>query len=155
VTDLDTTIRDIRTAIFELRAPAAASLHSELIDTVEASAHALGFRPTLRVSGLIDRGVPDAFRPEIVAVAREALSNVVRHAHAHAVEVSVDVTADAVTLRVTDDGVGIVSPKPGNGLGNMRARAEDRAGHFSLTNVDPHGTRLTWSVPIPAASDGQ
>jgi signal transduction histidine kinase len=155
VTDLDTTIRDIRTAIFELRAPAAASLHSELIDTVEASADALGFRPTLRVTGLIDRGVPDALRPEIVAVAREALSNVVRHAHAHAVEVSVDVTADAFTLRVTDDGVGIVSPKPGNGLDNMRARAEDRAGDFSLTNVDPHGTRLTWSVPIPAARDGR
>ncbi len=152
VTDLDTTIRDIRTAIFELRAPAAASLHSELIDTVEACADALGFRPTLRVTGLIDRGVPDALRPEIVAVAREALSNVVRHAHAHAVEVSVDVTADAFTLRVTDDGVGIDSPKPGSGLGNMRARAEDRAGDFSLTNVDPHGTRLTWTVPIPAAA---
>ena len=153
VTDLDTTIRDIRTAIFELRAPAAASLHSELIDTVEAAADALGFRPTLRVSGLIDRGVPDALRPEIVAVAREALSNVVRHANAHAVEVAVDVTTDTFDLRVTDDGVGIVSPKPGNGLGNMRARAEDRAGEFSLTNVDPHGTRLSWRVPVPTAHD--
>jgi signal transduction histidine kinase len=155
VTDLDTTIRDIRTAIFELRAPAAASLHSELINTVDAAAEALGFRPTLRATGLIDRGVPDGLRPEIVAVAREALSNVVRHAHAHAVDVSVDVTADAVTLRVTDDGVGIVSSKPGNGLGNMRARAEERAGDFSLTTVDPHGTRLTWSVPIPATRDGR
>jgi two-component system, NarL family, sensor histidine kinase DevS len=155
VTDLDTTIRDIRTAIFELRAPAAASLHSELIDTVEAAADALGFRPTLRVSGLIDRGVPDALRPEIVAVAREALSNVVRHAHAHSVEISVNVTAEAFMLRVTDDGVGIVSSKLGNGLENMRARAEDRAGDFSVTNVDPHGTRLTWKVPIAATRDGR
>jgi signal transduction histidine kinase len=155
VTDLDTTIRDIRTAIFELRAPATASLHGELIDTVEASVDALGFRPTLRVTGPIDRGVPEALRPEIVAVAREALSNVVRHAHAHAVEVSVAVASDEFTLRVTDDGVGIASSKPGNGLGNMRARAEDRAGDFSLTNIDPHGTRLTWSVPIPAAGDAR
>jgi signal transduction histidine kinase len=155
VTDLDTTIRDIRTAIFELRAPAAASLHSELIDTVEAAAEALGFRPALRVTGLIDRGVPEALRPEIVAVVREALSNVVRHAHAHAVEVSADVASDAFVLRVTDDGVGIVSSKPGNGLGNMRARAEDWTGDFSVTNVDPHGTMLTWSVPIPAARDGR
>ena len=58
-------------------------------------------------------------------------------------------------LQVIDDGVGIVAPKPGNGLGNMRARAEDRAGDFSLTNVDPHGTRLTWIVPIPAARNGR
>ena len=153
VTDLDTTIRDIRTAIFELRAPAAASLHSELIDTVEAAANALGFRPTLRVSGLIDRGVPEALRPEIVAVVREALSNVVRHAHAHAVEVAVDVSTDTFDLRVTDDGVGIVAGKPGNGLGNLRARAEERAGTFSVAPVDPHGTLLTWRVPIPAARD--
>lgn len=155
VTDLDTTIRDIRTAIFELRAPAADSLYSELIDTVEAAADALGFRPTLRVTGLIDRGVPEALRPDIVAVTREALSNVVRHAHAHTVEVAVDVTADAFMLHISDDGVGIVSSKPGHGLDNMRARAEDRAGDFSLTNLDPHGTRLIWRVPIPAARDGR
>jgi signal transduction histidine kinase len=153
VTDLDTTIRDIRSAIFELRAPAAASLHSELIDAVEAATDALGFRATLRVSGLIDRGVPAALRPEIVAVVGEALSNVVRHAHAHTVEVFVDVTSDSFLLRVTDDGVGIVSSAPGNGLGNMRARAEDRAGDFSVTNIDPHGTVLTWSVPIPPARE--
>ncbi len=153
VTDLDTTIRDIRTAIFELRAPAAASLHSELIDTVEAAANALGFRPTLRVSGLIDRGVPEALRPEIVAVVREALSNVVRHAHAHAVEVAVDVSTDTFDLRVADDGVGIVPGKPGNGLGNLRARAEERSGTFSVAPVEPHGTMLTWRVPILAAGD--
>jgi len=155
VTDLDATIRDIRSAIFELRAPAAASLNSELVGTVEEAGKALGFRPTLRVTGPIDRGVPEALRAQIVAVVGEALSNVVRHARAHAVEVSVDVTGDAVTLRVTDDGVGIGSPKRGNGLANMRARAEERAGDFSFTNVDPHGTRLCWSVPIPAADDGR
>jgi signal transduction histidine kinase len=74
VTDLDTTIRDIRTAIFELRAPAAASLHTDLISTVDEAAEPLGFRPTLRVTGLIDRGVPDGLRPEILAVLREASS---------------------------------------------------------------------------------
>ena len=148
VTDLDTTIRDIRTAIFELRAPAAASLHSELIETVEAASDSLGFRPTLQVAGLIDRGVPDSLRPEILAVLREALSNVLRHAHASAVEVSVSVAADLFTLRVRDDGVGITSAEGGNGLANMRNRAEDRAGEFSVTAAEPHGTTLTWTVPI-------
>ena len=148
VTDLDTTIRDIRTAIFELRAPAAASLHSDLIGTVDEAAELLGFRPTLQVTGLIDRGVPDALRPEILAVLREALSNVVRHAHAHGVDVTVNVAADLFVLQVRDDGIGIGAGGAGNGLGNMRSRAEDRAGEFSLASVEPHGALLTWSVPI-------
>jgi signal transduction histidine kinase len=148
VTDLDTTIRDIRTAIFELRAPAAASLHSDLLATVDEATGVLGFRPNLTITGLIDRGVPDALRPEILAVLREALSNVVRHARASAVEVTVNVAADMFVLQVRDDGVGLGDRGAGNGLGNMRSRAEDRAGEFALVPAQPRGTTLTWSVPI-------
>jgi signal transduction histidine kinase len=148
VTDLDTTIRDIRTAIFELRTPAAASLHSDLLNYADEAADVLGFRPTLRVNGPIDHAVPEPLRPEILAVLREALANVVRHARANAVDVTVDVTADRFVLRVRDDGVGISAGGGGNGLGNMRSRAEERAGEFSAVPVEPHGTLLTWSVPI-------
>jgi signal transduction histidine kinase len=149
VTDLDTTIHDIRSAIFELRAPAAASLQSNLLENVGAAAEALGFRPSLHVTGPIDRGVPVSLRAEILAVLGEALSNVVRHAQAHTVSVDVTVAGDRISLSVTDDGVGLdADAAGGSGLANMRHRAEDHGGDCTVTAAMPKGTRLTWSVPL-------
>ena len=54
VDDLDTTIRDIRGAIFELRSPAPGSLRSELRGLVDEARGALGFRPELRIDGPVD-----------------------------------------------------------------------------------------------------
>src|SRR5262249_11514623 len=90
VDDLDTTIRDIRRAIFELRTSSAASLRADLIAAVDEAASPLGFRPTLRVSGPVDSAVPDQLRDDVTAVVREALSNVVRHASANRVTVHVE-----------------------------------------------------------------
>jgi signal transduction histidine kinase len=149
VDDLDTTIRDIRTAIFELRAPAG-SLRAELSGDVAATAEPLGFRPTLRVTGPLDSAVPDGLGADLLAVVREALSNVARHARAGAAAVDVAVDGRRVTVTVTDDGVGTdpAAPTGGHGLSNMRRRAEDRAGEFSIEPAPAGGTVLTWSVPL-------
>src|SRR5690606_6715424 len=74
VDDLDTTIRDIRTAIFELRTPATAALRSEIRSTIDEVAEPLGFRPALELDGPIDSTVPEPVRPDLLAVLREALS---------------------------------------------------------------------------------
>jgi signal transduction histidine kinase len=149
VTDLDATIRDIRTAIFELRAPAEGSLHRDLIEAVDAAAASLGFRPALTVTGPIDHAVPDTLRPDVLAVVGEALSNVVRHADARAVAVDVTVNADRITLRIADDGVGAAMARAGNGLGNLRRRADNYGGEFSVAAADSHGTVLTWTACFP------
>lgn len=148
ITDLDSTIRDIRSAIFELQAPPASSLHADMIATVDAASLALGFRPRLQVDGPINHAVPDAMRPDLLAVLREALSNVVRHAHATAVTVQVKVRADRVGMTVTDDGTGIDDPSGGNGLSNLRHRAADHHGELVITAAVPHGTVIAWSAPI-------
>jgi signal transduction histidine kinase len=160
VDDLDTTIRDIRRAIFELRTPTAASLHADLIATVTDAAGALGFRPDLRTKGPIDHAVPDTLRDDIVAVVREALSNVARHAKAGHATVDVTVDETAVTVRVTDNGIGPrdASDDPqaatrgrtitGHGLPNMRRRAADHGGTFRLTSVESGGTIVEWTAPL-------
>jgi signal transduction histidine kinase len=148
IDELDATIRDIRTAIFELRPPVSASLHVTLVNAVTAAAEALGFRPRLQVTGPVDYGVDEALRSDIVAVVVEALSNVVRHAGAHAVTVDIVVDSDHVTLRISDDGVGIQAAGSGNGLANMRSRSDGRGGVFDVTSLEPHGTLLTWRVPL-------
>lgn len=146
ITDLDTTIRDIRTAIFELQAPPASSLHTEILATVNEAATSLGFRPQLQIHGPIDHAISDAIRPDLLAVLREALSNAVRHANASAVAVRITVTSETVTLTVTDDGVGVAGPSGGNGLANMRHRAANHGGEFTVTAADPHGTMIMWTA---------
>ncbi len=148
VDDLDATIRDIRRTIFELRTPMSAALRTEIREAIEVAAESLGYRPGLELTGPIDSAVPDALRPDLTAVLREALSNAVRHAHADRVAVTVKVDAGWVTVAVTDNGVGCDPEAARSGLVNLRERAERLGGDFHLGRVVPHGTELRWSVPL-------
>jgi signal transduction histidine kinase len=148
VDDLDATIRDIRRSIFELRAPVGVSLRTELRDAVEAVTATLGFRPVLDVSGPVDSAVPGDVVPELLAVLREALSNVIRHAGASAVRVSVHATGAEVVIRVEDNGIGTDPATARGGLVNMAERAADLGGSCTISPADDHGTVVTWRAPL-------
>lgn len=152
VDDLDTTIRDIRTAIFELRAPPSAALRTELRTGVAAAAEPLGFRPTLDLDGPIDHAVPEMVRPDLLAVIQEALSNVVRHAHASAVRVGVGVRDGYLRVTITDNGRGPAGIVERGGLVNLRERAGKHGGSLTIRANDPTGTAVEWSVPLPPAA---
>ncbi len=153
VDDLDTTIRDIRSAIFELR-QTQGSLRGEIRATVEQARPALGFRPDLRVDGPVDTVVPEPVRPALLAVLREALSNVARHAAATSASVLVSAGGGELTLTVRDDGHGFDAGERsetaggGHGLRNMRARADELGGLCTLGRAEPGSTVLTWRVPL-------
>ncbi|PZF84538.1 sensor histidine kinase [Micromonospora endophytica] len=148
VDDLDATISDIRRTIFELRSPVSAALRTEIREAVEVAAESLGFRPRVELNGPIDSAVTDAVRPDLTAVLREALSNVVRHAQASRVSVAVAVNATRLTLVVTDDGVGCDPAAARGGLVNLRERADRHGGTFEVRPGQPRGTELCWSVPL-------
>jgi signal transduction histidine kinase len=148
VDELDRTIRDIRSAIFELRTPVIAELRVELREVVAAAAGQLGFAPALELAGPLDSAVGDGLRADAVAVLREALSNVVRHAGASAVRVAVRVAAGTLTVEVADDGTGVPAGVHRSGLDNLRDRAEKRGGTFEVQPNSPQGTVVTWRVPV-------
>ncbi|HET8682165.1 MAG TPA: GAF domain-containing sensor histidine kinase [Micromonosporaceae bacterium] len=148
VDDLDATIRDIRAAIFELRTPVTAALRTQLRDTVESAQATLGFRPVLALSGPIDSAVPHEVRPDLLAVVREAISNVARHAQATAVQIGIDVGNGRLALTVSDDGIGTAPGAERGGLVNMRERAERLGGTFVVGPGLRAGTVLEWCVPV-------
>ena len=92
-----------------------------------------------------------ALGDDVLAVLREALTNVVRHAGARAVEVDLTV-ADEVTLRVADDGGGIRAERRRAGLGhgfrNLDDRARARGGTCTVRARDGGGTTVEWRVPL-------
>jgi signal transduction histidine kinase len=148
VDELDTTIRDIRSAIFELRTPMSATLREEVREIVEAASAALRFRPTLEIAGPVDSAASAEIRADLLAVLREALSNVVRHAKASAVAVTVRAQAGRLVVVVKDDGVGVGSTPGRGGLLNMSQRAAHHNGFFEVRALDPHGTLIEWNVPV-------
>lgn len=150
VGELDQTIRDIRATIFELRHhPGQGSFRADLRALVDSYTPTLGFAPTLHVLGPLDSVADDELHAQVLMVVREALSNVARHAHASRAEVTAQVDPGALVLTVQDDGVGVGADAVESGLANLRARAEDLGGRVELAPVDPHGTRLCWSAPLP------
>jgi two-component system, NarL family, sensor histidine kinase DevS len=148
VDGLDATIRDIRSAIFELRTPMSAALRSEVRELVAAAAEQLGFRPALELVGPLDSAVPNEVRADLLAVLREALSNVVRHAGATVVRVQVSVATGAVTVNVADNGRGVPADARRSGLNNLAARAERISGTFEVRPNTPQGTVVEWCAPL-------
>ncbi|MEU5992414.1 GAF domain-containing sensor histidine kinase [Spirillospora sp. NPDC047418] len=151
VDDLDDTMRQIRSTIFALQAPAdTESLRSRVHALVDAAAEQLGFAPSVRLDGLLDTAVDDDCGEHLQAVVREALSNVARHAHASQVTVAIDVHDDLL-LRVEDNGVGIPEEGRRSGLRNMAERAEKLGGSFTAEPRPDGGTVLTWQAPLKEA----
>ena len=151
VDDLDLTVKHIRSTIFGLGLGSGSGrgggLRRTVLDVVEEQTAALRFRPTVVFEGPVD-ALDEEIAGELLGTLREALSNVVRHAHASraAVELSI---GDEVVLLVADDGVGPPSADAprGNGLPNLAARAARLGGSFELRSNAPRGTVLEWRVP--------
>ena len=151
VGDLDGTITELRSSIFALNAASlVTSLRAQVIEVCADAREALGFDAAVRFAGPVDT-VGEVLGEALLAVLREALSNVAHHAHARAVQVTVEASEDLV-LRVEDNGVG---PPPGgagrpggHGLANMAARADKLGGVFTLEPGSTGGTSLTWRAPI-------
>jgi signal transduction histidine kinase len=148
--DLDETIKAIRGTIFELQHKGTASLREELRTVIHEYDGPLGFTPRIVTSGPIDTAVPAELADQVLAVLREAVSNVARHAHASRCTVRVDVGDTEVTVEVVDDGVGLPEQiARESGVRNSRRRARDLGGSLTLGPADEvGGTRFLWVVPL-------
>ena len=151
VADVDDTIRQIRTTIFQLRGPVGrvpATLRGRLLAVADEASGVLGFAAQTRFSGPVDVMVDDALGEDLAAVVREALTNVARHAQATAVSVEVSASARTVSVDVVDNGVGLRGAQRRSGLDNLRRRATLRGGELTLLDPDTEGTHVRWTIPV-------
>jgi len=148
--ELDETVQQIRTAIFDLHTAgdgAQGGLRRQLLDTAATAAAGSGLSPSVRMSGAVDTLVAPGVGAHAVAVVREAVSNAVRHGSATAVTVTVDVTHDLL-IDVVDNGIGIDPSAARSGLRNLEERARQCAGTLTVRAEPLGGTRLSWRVPL-------
>jgi signal transduction histidine kinase len=149
---LDSAIAEIRTAIFAMTASATrhpTSLRHRVIDVLGELGDLFEASPRLVFTGPIDLLVPTDFGDDVIAVVREGLSNVARHAGASQTWMTIAVTPEQLSVTIEDDGTGITNDRGrASGTSNLEERARARGGEFSLLPRASNGTTLTWSVPL-------
>lgn len=169
---IDEAVRQIRQIVHNLREPdQAVALVERIRREASLTRSLLGFAPSLLITldgspineaedsegskiEQIDARIDLDLGDDIVAVVREGLSNIARHAHATAAAVTVDVLgigeAGSITITIADDGRGIDPDRTRNsGLANMKERARRHGGDFSLASgIGGLGAQISWSAPL-------
>ena len=151
VEELDRVIRDLRNYIFGLRPGILAD--RQLDQALRDLGRQMQSRTRENVDVVVDAAVASALSnrsADIVQLTREALSNVARHAQARRATVKLERQGPRAVLTVQDDGVGFRTGdgSVGNGLRNMRERAERLGGELDVDSGPGKGTLLKFTFPI-------
>lgn len=146
---LERVILQIRATIRSLRDPEDPTLLDDRVLAEAARARvALGFPAEVSIDGDL-RQVPVDLADDVVAVIREGLSNVARHAGAESAAVTVTLRDGTLEVAIEDDGSGL--PAGGDrrsGLLNLAERARRHGGGFTTSPGPGGGTTLTWRAPL-------
>jgi signal transduction histidine kinase len=151
---LNHTIRDIRNYILDLRPQRFQGRH--LPEGLEELVREVRAHSFLNVNVEIEsedwtRLAPD-LTVEILHIAREALTNIRKHAHASSVVVKLTRQPEALALAIADNGTGFdpvqIMNNERNGLRNMQERAETLGGKLSFARVESGGTCIQLDVPL-------
>ncbi|MCS5724150.1 histidine kinase [Herbiconiux sp. CPCC 203407] len=149
---IDSAIIDLRSTVFELAHRASATaidVRRRIIRLFTEYATNVEVVPHVTFRGPLDVVLPPGLADDIVAVVREAVSNIQRHAEGAAEKISVDIGGTGVQVVIDDIGAGIDPfAGPGGGMRNLSERARRRGGTFEVLRRSPQGTRVRWSVPL-------
>jgi nitrate/nitrite-specific signal transduction histidine kinase len=147
-------LAEMRALIFELRPQAL--VNEGLVSALQKHAEAVRARSGLRVNLQIigDRRLPIESEEALYQIAREALHNVVKHAHATEAWVDLDLGGPEVRMAVRDDGRGfdtsVLAHEGGSHIGTstMRERSEAIGAELELKSYPGGGTEVFVRLPV-------
>jgi ligand-binding sensor domain-containing protein len=145
-------LEEARQSIWELRANQAEdTLPTRINRLVQREAYAT-IAPKLRVTGAY-RALGARVEREVLRIAQEALSNVLRHALASETRIDLHYSDEALLLTIEDNGRGFDTtgdmPAEGHfGLVGMRERAATIDGKLEVISRKGAGTRVTLRVAV-------
>lgn len=148
-------LEEIRSMIGVLRNEAAEPETAPTVGTDRMEdlcdyARKAGLQATYRCAGYDKTFVPAYIDVALYGIAREAVTNVVRHAEAE--NVAIDLRSDGTSahLSITDDGHGRTddADSDGHGLQGMEERAHLLHGTFSAQNRDSGGFAVNVDIPL-------
>jgi signal transduction histidine kinase len=150
IADLDDTIGEIRSSIFDLTVVDGTSgIRSQVTGLLREMGELLGFDVRVGFEGPVDTAISDDVAHHLLAIVREALTNVARHAGATEASVLLGVEGGRCRLRISDDGRGMGGTGTlggGRGMHNMRRRTEELHGHLEVSDNGDGGTVLDFTM---------
>ena len=149
VNEIDEIIGEIRGTIYALgMGGSSRGVRDDVTALVRELSDLVGFDLQVSFDGAVDTAVSERVAEHLMAVIREAVTNIERHANATEATIVLSANDGYCQLQVTDDGRGLES-KGGGGLGltNLRRRAEKLNGNFEVSSLQNGGTHLIWRVP--------
>ncbi len=90
-------------------------------------------------------------RHNVFLAIKEAFTNILKHSRATEVWLRLTLAGDTVTIEIEDNGRGFSNKtdgEGGNGLGNMKTRLDECAGHVSFLSAPNEGTKIRFSFPL-------
>ncbi len=151
VAGIDDAIRYLRTSIFTLRsADDTMNVVDSLLTLVEEARRLFTCPVTVEIDGEIEAHLANNIGEDVLALVRETISNAAKHAHASLVTITAGSSGDTLTIEIADDGVGFDPAvlTGGQGLRNLRNRAEHIGGRCTITSSPGNGTRTQFLIPI-------
>lgn len=156
--------RNVTSVIGELRAfilrheaglSPAGDLASVLTAIVERLRSSTETTLCAQISNEASRRLASEQAVHLANLAREALSNALRHADANQITITLRNQREHVVLEIQDDGCGFDRESPphaGMGLTSMATRAREAGGELRIESQLGEGTRVSVLVPGPAPS---
>jgi signal transduction histidine kinase len=152
---LDAASRDLQAALQSLRElargihPAVLSDHG-LGAALEALAQRFPF--PVEIAAVPDERLPEPVEATAYFVVAEAITNVARYSHASHAVVTLERDEDALSVVVSDDGVGGADPSAGTGLRGLADRVAVLEGRLEVDSPVGEGTTVRAFIPVPPAS---
>lgn len=88
-------------------------------------------------------------RHHLFLIFKEALNNIARHAHCTSAKLTIAVGDHQLRAEIVDDGCGFSQAgEQGNGLRNMKLRAEQLGGRMRVDSAPGRGVRLDLTIPL-------
>ncbi|MBX3325898.1 MAG: PAS domain S-box protein [Nitrospira sp.] len=138
-------------ALLTERTPVQLDFGQSLRALVDSTADTACLAAELDIKSPVLSFITPQLGEQLLNIAREALSNSVRHARASRRWLHLSLTQNSIRLLIGDNGIGF-SPtrkrRTGRGLANMEVRAQHVGALFSLESVPGHGTTITVDVPL-------
>jgi signal transduction histidine kinase len=147
--ELNETIHDIRTTIFEIDQDRATedTLRQRATALTSEVDNRLGVEAHLQMQTGLSQQVNEHCAHHTIQALREILSNIVRHSEATHVEVELNGEGNFLVLKVHDNGVGFDDGTSyGRGLRNLATRAHDLGGECIIESSVESGTLVTWTA---------
>jgi signal transduction histidine kinase len=133
--------------------------HATLMQAVQAQVarmQASGVPAQLSIRGTAVP-LPREIEGELLRIAQESITNVLKHARARRVEVTLAYAPDGLTMTIADDGVGFDPDGHHDGFGllGMHERAQRIGAELSVSSRPGVGSRVTAQVPALTRDRGR